>query len=388
VPIFEQYLSVVGRGVRAFLNVEAGVTRASDGPPGPLRVELERQLDEVRRELESKARGLEEAHWRLEGKDQDLESKNRALAKLRSQLLRGGTEAGGIKPQNIVWIFGSGRSGSTWLSSMMGDIEGHTMWGEPWVGALFGNHYYREVDERKHKAPQFILGRHREAWLRSIRHFVLDMAGTIFPKLSEEDYLVIKEPNGSIGAPLLMEALPESRMVLLARDPRDVIASSMDARSEGGWNYERNKRLYLEGRKFSSSDDPDAFAEGRAKRYLEGMGKAKEAYDAHKGPKVLIRYEELRADTLGTMKRMYSALGIEVDEEGLARVVEEHSWENIPEEEKGEGKFYRKATPGGWREDLTPKQAEAIERITAPLLKQLYPSEALSENLGSSDGDR
>jgi hypothetical protein len=85
---------------------------------------------------------------------------------------------------------------------------------------------------------------------------------------------------------------------------------------------------------------------------------------------------------------MYSALGIEVGEEGLARVVEEHSWENIPEEEKGEGKFYRKATPGGWREDLTPKQAEAIERITAPLLKQLYPSEALSENLGSSDGDR
>src|SRR3712207_7916424 len=39
-------------------------------------------------------------------------------------------------------------------------------------------------------------------------------------------------------------------------------------------------------------------------------------------------------------------------------------------------------------EDLTPKQAEAIERITAPLLKQLYPSEALSDNLGSSNGDR
>src|SRR3712207_7418913 len=54
-------------------------------------------------------------------------------------------------PENIVWIFGSGRSGSTWLSSMMGDIEGHTLWGEPWVGALFGNYYYRGVAERKHK---------------------------------------------------------------------------------------------------------------------------------------------------------------------------------------------------------------------------------------------
>src|SRR3712207_9186039 len=76
-------------------------------------------------------------------------------------------------PENIVWIFGSGRSGSTWLSSMMGDIEGHTLWGEPWVGALFGNYYYRGVAERKHKTPHFIMGRHRETWIGSIRNFVL-----------------------------------------------------------------------------------------------------------------------------------------------------------------------------------------------------------------------
>jgi len=62
-----------------------------------------------------------------------------------------------------------------------------------------------------------------------------------------------------------------------------------------------------------------------------------------------------------------------VDEGELSRIVEKHSWENIPEDQKGEGKFYRKASPGGWREDLTPKQAETVERITAPLLKELYP---------------
>ncbi|HLL40949.1 MAG TPA: sulfotransferase domain-containing protein, partial [Rubrobacteraceae bacterium] len=143
----------------------------------------------------------------------------------------------------------------------------------------------------------------------------------------------------------------------------------------------RNKKLYLEGRKRSSSKDPDAFAEGRAKRYLEGMGKAKEAYDAHDGRKALVKYEDLRADALGTMKRMYSELGVEVDEEELARVVEKHSWENIPEEKKGEGKFYRKATPGGWKDDLTPEQAEIVERVTAPLLEQLYPDGVQSERM-------
>ena len=73
------------------------------------------------------------------------------------------------------------------------------------------------------------------------------------------------------------------------------------------------------------------------------------------------------------MRHIYSTLGVPVNEEELARIVEKHSWENIPEEKKGEGKFYRKGKPGGWREDLTPEQAEMVERVTAPLLKELYP---------------
>src|SRR4028118_1328071 len=281
------------------------------------------------------------------------------LEELRGRPAGSGTETGtgAIDPGNIVWIFGSGRSGSTRLSSMVGDIEGHALWGEPWVGALFGNYYYRGVAERKHQTLHFIMGPHRETWIGSIRHFVLDSARAIFPTLGEDGYLIIKEPNGSIGAPLLMEALPESRMVLLVRDPRDVVASAMDARSEGGWNYERNKRLFLEGQRVPANKNPDAFAEGRAKNYLEGMGKAKEAYDAHRGHKALVKYEDLRADALGTMKRMYSELGIGVDEEELGRVVDKHSWENIPEDKKGEGKFYRKASAGGGKHGSAPGRA-------------------------------
>ncbi len=119
-------------------------------------------------------------------------------------------------------------------------------------------------------------------------------------------------------------------------------------------------------------NDPNTFVRNRSKKYLQHAGNAKKAYDAHGGPKVLVRYEDLRVNTLETMKRVYGVLGIPVDEEELARVVEKHSWENIPEEKKGEGKFYRKATPEGWREDLTPEQARIIEKITAPILEEFY----------------
>ena len=166
---------------------------------------------------------------------------------------------------------------------------------------------------------------------------------------------------------MLMEALQESRMILLVRDPRDVVASWVDAHREGGWKDGRRKE----------TNRPRVPIDGRAKKYLQNVGEAKKAYDSHEGRKTLVRYEELRADALGTMKRIYSELGIPADEGELARAVEKHSWEKIPEEEKGEGKFYRKATPGGWREDLTPEQVETVESITAPLLKELYPDDTL-----------
>lgn len=73
------------------------------------------------------------------------------------------------------------------------------------------------------------------------------------------------------------------------------------------------------------------------------------------------------------MRRLCHELKLNVSREDLARVVERHAWENIPEEDKGSGKFYRKAQPGSWREDLTPEQAGIVERVTAPLLREFYP---------------
>jgi hypothetical protein len=279
-----------------------------------------------------------------------------------------GTSVGGIAPENMIWIFGTGRTGSTWLAAMMEEPEGHDVWFEPRVGTVFDPQRFQ-----RHGGKHFILAsQYKDVWLRSIRNFILDGANARFPEL-DGGYLAVKEPGGSVGAGLIMEALPESGMVLLIRDPRDVVASWLDATRKGGW---QTRRRGEGGRRAESLAEtkPNAFVRRHANAYLQHVGSARRAYEAHEGRKVVVRYEDLRADTLGTMKRMYGELNIHVEEARLAKAVEKHSWENIPEEEKGQGKFYRKATPEAWREDLTRRQVKTVERITAPLLEEFYPT--------------
>jgi hypothetical protein len=279
----------------------------------------------------------------------------------------------GVRPENIVWIFGTARTGSTWLGSMMSALKGHRRWREPKLGHLFGYYFDR------HGEASIFKSSHKETWLNNIRSIVLDGATARFTRVSKQgsDYLIIQEPNGSAGAPWLLEALPESRIVFLLRDPRDVVASQLDAFKKGSWAYTEYLLTDSEGQREEpdspADTNPNAYIEYAANRYLRDIGYVKQAYDLHRGPKALVRYEDLRTDTLGAMKRMYSVLGIVVDERELARAVDMHAWENIAEEEKGPGKLRRRATPGAWREDLTPEQARAVERITAPLLEEFYP---------------
>ena len=142
---------------------------------------------------------LRRAEEQLERQRVRISRQGQELRELRQRLVDSihATEHYIISPQNLVWIFGTGRTGSTWLAFMMQEQEGYTVWREPYVGELFGRLYYDWLGEKHFQTKHFILGRNNESWLRSVRSFVLREASARFPGVANGGYLVIKEPRSS-----------------------------------------------------------------------------------------------------------------------------------------------------------------------------------------------
>jgi LPS sulfotransferase NodH len=375
-PAFRKHSVLeITRGVKAFFTLAAGITRGEVPDPVTLQDRLQVQTQK-----------LVQAQRRVEKLRQQMQSLQRSAPVNTEQTVSPERNASadtsaGINPQNMVWILGSPRTGSTWLSEILADPKGCALWREPFFGVVLN---FR--DNLAHRgyinSKQFLLGEsYRDVWVGSMRRLFLDVGRAKFPNIAPRHHLIIKEPNGSMSAPLILEAFPESKLVFLVRDSRDVVASLLDAAQKGSWyGYDKFEASVAEavrrgGGPASPLDRSDDELVGQlARNYVTNVSAVKEAYARHpEGAKVMIRYEDLRAAPQDCVSYICDSLGIEVDSEQLKQDVERRAFERIPQEHRGRGKFHRKATPGGWREDLTPEQVRVVEEITGPLLREFYP---------------
>ena len=73
-----------------------------------------------------------------------------------------------LRAVRLVWIFGTGRSGSTWLASMMGDMAGGRLWNEPLVGKLFGD-FHSDARPKSLRSKNFVMAdAHTQVWLEGL----------------------------------------------------------------------------------------------------------------------------------------------------------------------------------------------------------------------------
>jgi hypothetical protein len=178
--------------------------------------------------------------------------------------------------------------------------------------------------------------------------------------------VVIKEPNGSQSADLLMEALPGSRLLFLLRDGRDVVDSELAGNTQGAWVTKE-----FPGATGIGDTDADrlAFVAQSARKWLWRTEVTERAYEAHPGPKLLVRYEDLLAEPETHLRGILGWMGLSVPDDVLARAIEKHAFDNVPADRKGEKGFYRAARPGLWRENLTGDEQRAVAEIIGAKLR-------------------
>ena len=284
----------------------------------------------------------------------------------------------------VIWMFGSPRSGSTWLRRM---AEAHPLiagMNEP----LLGNHlspflsyepgYYAEDLDLgtftfrrvlEGNPDKFFSTQYADVWLPGLRRLINDrflahLEREVGETAAREALLMVKEPNGSQSADVIMRAQPTARLLFLLRDGRDVVDSELSSFLVGGWqeqSFDHMRGVEDSGRL--------EFVIRSAYHWLWRTEVVESAFAEHRGPKHMLRYEDLLREPEQLMRELFEWLDVPGDAVDLAAVVDEFAFERLPH--KGLEAQNRFARPGAWRDNLRPDERDAVQDILLPKLREL-----------------
>lgn len=287
--------------------------------------------------------------------------------------------------RRLIWIVGSSRSGSTWLTKMLSAHDGVVAIDDPHIGhhlavwrpiSLAWGTATRQPElttlgqvKGRHD-DYFFSDRYRDAWAPALRELICRRFAAQAGELASErgisePRIAIKDPGASGVAELISELFPSSRLVFLLRDGRDVVDSWLDAYRKGAWGMDEGTySLAPEGRL--------AFVRWQASVWLYRTEACQRAFARHEaGRRVMVRYEDLRGDPVRELARISLKLGISSSSERIREITDEHSYDGVPKRERGPGRRIRTAEPGSWRQNLTAPERAAMSEIIGPKLREL-----------------
>ncbi|MFV0444398.1 MAG: sulfotransferase [Planctomycetaceae bacterium] len=266
----------------------------------------------------------------------------------------------GVPEERIGWIIGSGRTGSTWLAEMLGDLPRVRKWHEPYFGR-FLKHLHDRPDERE-RHSSFFAKRHESIWIDGLRRMFFEMVQDRYPRFGRHG-LVVKEVNTPEAYRWLRAMFPTSKLIWLVRDPFDILDSYLDLQKPGSWNP-----------RFGDSSAPLAIDNVRrtAEHIRDATLQALAAYDAAPIERRLrITYEELLLNPQPALLACCQLIGVETEAESLAAVVEKHRFDK--HKSTGTLQFRRKGRAGVWREspNFSPEVRAIADEMLGPLRGRL-----------------
>jgi Sulfotransferase domain len=226
------------------------------------------------------------------------------------------------------------------------------------------------ADYKRKKRDYLFSDRYRDTWMPQLRELIsarfeaqaaqdIARAGGI-----EQPLVVVKEP-GSHAADTIMDLFPDSSLIFLLRDGRDVVDSWLDAYKDGSWATD-------EGAYPLDETGRPALIRWQSSVWLHRTEIVQETF-ARTDPerRVLIRYEEMRADPVAALGRISEMLGIDATREQLEEIAGTHDFSAVPTSDKGTGREIRRAAPGGWADQMTEQEITEMHEILGEKLAEL-----------------
>ena len=266
----------------------------------------------------------------------------------------------GTAEDRIAWIIGCGRTGSTWLAEMLGDLPKIRRWHEPYFGRLFRHVHERPEDLQRRSS--FYSAKHQKVWLDGVRELFFSMVRDRYPQFGRHS-LVVKEVNTPEFYGWLGALFPVGRMILLVRDPLDVLDSYLALQKPGSWNQ-----------RFGDAADPlsDSNTRRTAEHIRSTMSLAVDAFESFPvAGRLWLSYEELLEDPVPHLVACGKLVSVDVDLETAKQVADKHRFENY--DKTGELEFRRCGKAGAWREsrNFTRQVLRVAREVLGPLRGRL-----------------
>lgn len=259
-----------------------------------------------------------------------------------------------------LFVVGCPRSGTTWLQlllaqhrSVVTTKESHLFDG--FLGPALRSWKVFADDPREVGLSSLLP--HSE-FVDRLRCFARDVLGRIAGQEDRAAVILDKTPDHALWCEALLTVFPEAWILHLVRDPRDVVASLIDA-----------------GKSWGSGWAPTS-AYHAAWSWCEHVRAARSASaltERHRE----IRYEDLHADTETEIKGLLEWLSLDAPPEFARRAAAETQIErmrrgetrapwDLAEEPAG---FVRRGGAGGWRSELSRSDVRVVEYLCAPLME-------------------
>ena len=242
---------------------------------------------------------------------------------------------------------------------------------EPLIGkhiaCILGNNspFFRTLDESKNRKDYFFCDEFNKTWIFFLRKLILNRIHAQFQDL--ETPIIIKEPNGSIGGDIISKALPNSKIIIMLRDSRDIIHSDFALNSKDGFTTKTGRILKPIQEKNRLNQ-----IKQRSKIWNSLIEILLNTFKNHSSDlRYMIKYEELRTNTFSELKKLYQFIDITFSDDILYKIIEKYTFENLSIESRGIGTEKQFAKIGIWKENFTSLEISTLNEIMGNKLVSL-----------------